>query len=145
MIEPKITPYAYKCVLIVDNTLPTGIIANISAVLSMALGKTNPEIIGKDVKDASGIIHAGITQLPIPILGASKTELRHIRERIKDMNEIENSIVDFTTLAQSCLTYEEYEKRIAETSEDELEYIGIGIIANKKTINKCTGNLKLIR
>lgn len=97
MIEPKITPYAYKCVLIVDNTLPTGIIANISAVLSMALGKTNPEIIGKDVKDASGIIHAGITQLPIPILGASKTELRHIRERIKDMNEIENSIVDFTT------------------------------------------------
>ena len=82
MIEPKITPYAYKCVLIVDNTLPTGIIANISAVLSMVpLGKTNPEIIGKDVKDASGIIHAGITQLPIPILGASKTELRHIREK----------------------------------------------------------------
>ena len=54
-------------------------------------------------------------------------------------------MVDFTTLAQSCRTYEEYTSRMAETPESDLEYIGLGIFAHKKIVNKCTGSLKLIR
>ena len=46
-----LSPLTHKCVLVVEETLPAGVIANISAVLSMTIGKEVPQIIGGDVTD----------------------------------------------------------------------------------------------
>ncbi|MEJ2419021.1 MAG: DUF2000 domain-containing protein [Exilibacterium sp.] len=35
-----------KCVIVIDQNLPVGIIANTAAVLSLSLGRLNPEMIG---------------------------------------------------------------------------------------------------
>ena len=132
-----------KCVLIVDNSLSVGEQANVAAVLAMTLGAKYSEIIGDDVYDGDDLRHPGITQLNLPVLAASKDILREIHSLAYENDEV--SLVDFTCTAQRSRTYEEYSLQIKKIAESELRYIGIGLIGNKKYINKYTGNLKSLR
>jgi len=134
-----------KCVLIIDYTQSTGIIANIASVLSISLGKSIKDIVSYDVYDKQGGKHPGITQLPIPVLGASRKTIKEIRQSLllKDYEEL--VLIDFSTIAQQSKTYEEYESSILNTEEKDIDYIGIGIYGEKKIINKVTGSLSLIR
>ena len=56
-----------KCVIVIDETLPIGIIANTSAILGITLGAKVEEIIGDNVMDKTGNSHLGIIKIPIPI------------------------------------------------------------------------------
>ena len=132
-----------KCVLIVDSSLSVGEQANVAAVLAMSIGAKHSEIIGVDVYDGDNIRHPGITQLNLPVLAASYDTLREIHSLARGNEEV--SLVDFTCAAQRSRTYEEYTWQIKKIAESELRYIGIGLIGNKKYINKYTGNLKSLR
>lgn len=132
-----------KCVVIVDSSLSVGEQANVAAVLAMSIGAKFSEIIGDDVYDGDDIRHPGITQLNLPVLAASRDTLRGIRSLACDNDEV--SLVDFTCTAQRSRTYEEYTLQIKKIAESELSYIGIGLIGNKKYINKYTGNLKSLQ
>lgn len=132
-----------KCVLIICETLPCGQQANVAAVLSMTLGVRFPEIVGDDVTDADGLKHRGITRLNLPILAASSEKLKAIRESTKE--EGDTFVVDFTEVAQMSRHYDEYKERLESLGGQDLSYIGIGLVGDKKRINKLTGNLKLLR
>lgn len=134
-----------KCVMIIDEALPLGIVSNTAAVLGMTLGKHFPDIVGTDVTDKSGIVHIGITEIPIPILKGSTELIREIRQRLCDKEFEDVTSVDFSDMAQSCKTYDEFVKKIAETEEIDLRYLGIGIFGVKKKINKLTGNIPLLK
>jgi hypothetical protein len=54
-------------------------------------------------------------------------------------------IVDFTSTAQESRSYDEYTSKLAITPGQVLRYIGIGILGDKKTVNRFSGNLKLLR
>ena len=83
-METKILSNAtHKCVLVIDNAQPTGIVANIASVLSMTLGCRVSNIVSHDVYDKQGERHLGITQLPIPILGASQEKIKELKENYK--------------------------------------------------------------
>ena len=43
-----------KCVMVIDESLPLGIIANTAAIMGITLGKKMPEVVGADVTDQSG-------------------------------------------------------------------------------------------
>lgn len=135
----------HKCVLIIDNVQPTGIVANIASVLSMTLGGKVGNIVSHDVYDKQGEKHLGITQLPIPILGATQEKIKEIRDHLISLDRKDLVLVDFSTVAQYSKTYEEYEQVMKETDNNDLHYIGIGVYAEKKIVNKSTGNLSLIR
>lgn len=133
-----------KCVMIVDESLPLGLIANTTAVLGTTLGKLNVEIVGNDVYDQENQSHRGIVQIPIPILKGDNQIIRTILERTNDyLDEVE--IIDFCDLAQSCRDYQEYIDKMKKTSEKSLRYSGICLYGNKKRINKLTGNLPLLK
>lgn len=134
----------HKCVLIIDNTQPTGVVANIASVLSMTLGSKVSNIVSHDVYDKQGEKHLGITQLPIPILGASGEKIKEIHRHFQSLGQ-NIVLVDFSTIAQQAKTYAEYEEAMSNAGEEELHYIGIGVCAEKKAVNKATGNLSLIR
>lgn len=57
-----------KCVMVVDEDLPLGLIANTAGIMGMTLGKQVPEAVGPDVIDKSGRTHMGIVTFPVPIL-----------------------------------------------------------------------------
>lgn len=134
-----------KCVLVIDSTQPTGIIANTSSVLSITLGQQLGSIIGQDVYDKQGEKHPGITQIPIPILGASPEKIKEIRRQLLRQPTEDMVIVDFSDIAQKSRTYDQYENVMRATDEDDIRYIGIAIYGDKKVINKATGNLSLIK
>lgn len=132
-----------KCVIIVDNSMTIGEQANAAAVLAMTIGAKNNMIIGADVSTLDNVSHKGITRLNLPVLTASKEVLRHIYEQASANDNV--FLVDFTSTAQMSRTYLEYSDKMSILAEKELIYIGIGIIGDKKIINKYSGSLKLLR
>lgn len=135
----------HKCVLVIDHGQPTGIVANIASVLSMTLGCKVGNIVSHDVYDKQGERHLGITQLPIPILGASQERIKELYRHFLSLGAEDLVLVDFSTIAQQARTYDEYEQALSEAEEDKLHYIGIGVCAEKKVVNKATGNLSLLK
>lgn len=141
MIKEKDT----KCVIVINEKLPLGVIANTSAILGVSLGKNIPEFVGEDAADASGKCHLGIITIPIPILKGNEEILRELREELYTEYYEDMTVVDFSDVAQSCNIYSEYLEKAAITPEIDHNYFGIAICGNKKKVNKLTGSMPLLR
>ncbi|MCC0630846.1 MULTISPECIES: DUF2000 domain-containing protein [unclassified Clostridioides] len=134
-----------KCVMVIDENLPMGIISNTAAVMGVTLGKYTPEIVGPDVVDKTGNNHLGIVAIPVPILKGNKEIIKNLRKKLYTPEFEGLTVVDFSDVAQGCNIYEEFTQKIATVQEDELQYFGIGIYGNKKQVNKLTGSMPLLR
>lgn len=134
-----------KCVMVMDEQLPLGIIANTAAIMGITLGKKMPEVVGADVCDGTGNEHLGIIEFPVPILRGNAAAIKAIRERLYEPEFSDLTVVDFSDLAQSCKTYGEFIERMRGVSEAELNYYGIAICGAKKKVNKLTGSMPLLR
>lgn len=55
------------------------------------------------------------------------------------------TVVDFSDLAQSCKNYDEFVEKMSCIPESTLRYFGIAICGAKKTVNKLTGSMPLLR
>lgn len=130
-----------KCVIVVDESLPLGLIANTAAILGITLGAKLPEVVGADVRDGGGKEHMGIIEFPVPILKASADMLSKLRLSLYEKDDLMTA--DFTDVAQSCRTYDEFIDKIG--SAEELRYFGVAICGAKKKVNRLTGSLPLLR
>ncbi|MCP6756234.1 DUF2000 domain-containing protein, partial [Klebsiella pneumoniae] len=72
----KMEVIGLKCVMILDEALSTGFLANTAAALGLSLGNHVPGLIGPDVTDSDGVFHKGITAVPIPVLAVDKDTLK---------------------------------------------------------------------
>lgn len=133
-----------RCVFIVDNTLPIGLIANTCAVLALSLGKSHPELVGHDLHDKDGDIHPGITTIVMPILSSTKENIAMIREKAKDPHD-SLQIIDVSNIAQQTKTYSDYVGLLKETSSEQLQYFGICLFGSTQLIKSLTGSLPLLR
>ena len=100
-----------KCVIVIDESLPLGIIANTAAIMGISLGKRMPEIVGDDVTDQSGNEHPGIIEFPVPILRGSSENIKKLREKLYQPEFQDLTVVDFSDLTQDCKTYNELLRR----------------------------------
>lgn len=133
-----------KCVLVIDENLPIGVIANTSAILALSLGKLIPEMVGDDFNDHDGNTRRGITTHPIPALKGNADLLRSMRVKLKDY-ESDLIVVDLFGATRTTRSYEEYIQVVQSTPEQDQEYLGIAISGSKKLVNKFTGNLGLLK
>lgn len=134
-----------KCVMILDEALPLGLIANTAAILGITLGKERPEVVGANVTDQSGREHLGIIEFPVPILKGSPEVIRTLRETLCQPDFQELTVVDFSDLTQGCKTYDEFISKMGNTSESALQYFGLALCGPKKKVNKLTGSMPLLR
>ena len=134
-----------KCVMVIDEKLPAGMIANTAAILGITLGKELPGMVGAEVTDQSCSKHLGITEFPVPILQGSPQIIRRIRERLRQPDFQDLTAVDFSDLARSCKTYEEFTEKMGRVPESDLRYLGIAICGAKKKANRLTGSIPLLR
>lgn len=59
-----------KCVMIIDERLPLGIIANTAAIMGITLGKQMPEVVGANVYDKTYLFRNIVTiQPPVRLTG----------------------------------------------------------------------------
>lgn len=134
-----------KCVMVIDESLPLGLIANTAAIMGITLGKKMPEVVGDDVTDRSGNKHLGIIEFPVPILRGSQSIIRQIREKLYQPDFQDLTVVDFSGLAQGCKTYDEFVEKMGHVPESALQYLGIAVCGAKKKVNQLTGSMPLLR
>ena len=134
-----------KCVIIIDNTLPLGLIANTAAMLGISIGKLHPEMAGEDVTDASGNTHLGISTYPISMLKGDESLLRDLRLRLFESEFAGLTVVDFSDVAQKINVYADFVQKAGETQERDHSYYGIALFGDKKKINRLTGMLPLLK
>lgn len=132
-----------KCVMVIDGSLPVGLIANTAAIMGVTLGKRMPEVVGADVRDGRGREHLGIIEFPVPVLAASPERLEELREALYRPDLQDLTVVDFSDLAQRCRTYGEFIGKMEE--EEAPRYLGLAICGEKKKINRLTGSMPLLR
>jgi len=134
-----------KCVMILDESLPLGLIANTAAIMGVTLGRQHPEVVGEDVLDRSGNPHLGIIEFPVPILKGTPETIKAVREKLFQPEFRELTVVDFSDLAQGCRTYDEFIGKMGQAPEDTLQYLGVAICGAKKKVNQLTGSMPLLR
>ena len=134
-----------KCVMVIDENLPLGIITNTAAVMGVTLGKLFPDAVGADVFDKAGKCHLGVIEFPISILKGNPVLIKELRGKLYQPEFSELTVVDFSDVAQSCKKYDEFIGKIAGVPEEALNYFGLAIYGNKKQVNKLTGSMPLLR
>lgn len=134
-----------KCVIVVDEGMELGVIANVTAILSISLGKLRPDISGSDVMDAENHRHYGLIQVPVPVLKAPAEKVAEIRNKLYGEGFEDVSCIDFTNVAQHCMTYADYTDTMGHSTREDLLYMGLAMVGNKKKVNKLTGSLGLLR
>ena len=134
-----------KCVMVIDQALPLGLIANTAAMLGVSIGKLHPEMIGADVTDATGYVHTGISTYPISMLKGDESLLKELRLRLVEPEFSSLTAVDFSDVAQKINVYADFVQKSRETPESEHHYYGIALFGDKKKVNRLTGMLPLLR
>ena len=134
-----------KCVMIINEELPIGLIANTAAVLAMSVGDKIKGIIGPDVQDKDGGMHRGITQLPIPLLKGNNQSITATRQALLKTESDDLYYVDFCDVAQKCKNYDDYIERMSEHVEGQLQYLGLAICGPDKVVKSLTGQMGLLR
>ncbi len=139
----KVTP-DFKMVIILDDTLPTGLQCNTAAVLSLTLGKKIDNLIDRDLVDGSGNIHVGLTNQPLPILKSTK---EHLKELLKQAKDLSNNmlVVDITDAAQTTKNYTDYEEKLRNMTSEKFTLLGIALAGSQKDIKSLTGSLPLLK
>ena len=132
-----------KCAIVVDRALPPGLAMNAGSVLALSIGRFTEGVVGPAVKDGSGTVHRGVTTIPVPVLVADADQVRDIVLAAQKRTDV--IAVDFTSIAQSSRTYDEYADRTAPVPTAELPYVGVAVAGPRKAVDKLTGSLPLFR
>lgn len=133
----------FKCAIVVSDELPTGLAVNAASVLSLTMGHRVEGLVGVDVQDADGVTHPGVIHIPLPILVAPREQVGAIVQTAATRDGM--FFVSFSSLAQSCRTYEEYIDKMAASPTAELASVGVGLHGPRKQVNKLVGSLPLLR
>lgn len=132
-----------KTAIVVSNELQLGLAVNAASVLSVTLGVRIANLVGDDVTDAGGRLHPGIVTAPLPVLQADRPTIARIVDVA--VREDELFAVPFSSLAQSCRTYDEYVHRMSETATSDLSIVAVALVGPKKYVNRLVGSLPLLR
>lgn len=132
-----------KVVIVLDKDLPKGLLTNAAAVLAFSVAQHLPGSVGRDLEDADGSLHPGITSLPIPILACEGHQLGGLREKAKTLAGI--GCVDFSDVAQKSKRYEEYEAFLKASKGSALRYLGLCLYGEPTSVKGLTGHLALVK
>ncbi len=134
-----------KCVLILDESLPAGVGANTAAALGLSLGSHVPGLVGPDPADASGTLHRGVTAIPLPILTTDRERLGSLYRTLLAQPLEGMTLIGFDDVAQRCLCYDDYVRRLSMTPPETIAYLGICLYGPKKRVNSLCGQFRLLR
>lgn len=135
-------PAGDKCVIVVDESLPLGLQVNAASVISTMMRHRVDGLVGPDVKDADGCPHPGVVLIPVSVLHADSARVNDVWKAAGELDIVRTG---FTSLAQSCRTYEEYIQRMSVTSTGDLRFVGVGLYGARRAVNRLAGSLPLLR
>jgi hypothetical protein len=133
---------ATKLVVVVDETLATGHAVNAAAVLGLAVGGRIQDSLGADGKDASGGEHLGLNTHPVPVVTASREQLRELRHKAAERPDL--LVVGFSEVARRARAYDDYLATLAETDGDDIDYAGVAVFGPRNRVTALTKRFPLL-
>jgi hypothetical protein len=133
----------WKWVLVIDNALPVGLMANAAACMAASVGSSVPRLIGPSTVDRSGLRHQGLPWTGCSVLGADSATLHRLRTRAETREGL--LVVDMPSAAQEARVYEEYLDTVAAADHDDLAYLAVSILGPRNRVDKLVGGLRLLR
>lgn len=131
--------YETKTSIVLRHDLLPWQIANVAAFLAGGLAGFFPEIIGEPYRDGSHRLYTPLIREPVFVLGASAAELTRTHQRAITRNL---RVAIYT--APLFATTDDVANRteVAAHETEALDLVGLGLHADRKTIDKVTGGLK---
>lgn len=133
-----------RIAIVVNPSLPLGLIANTVATIGIGIGAVEIEFGATVLTDAAGRTITTSANRPVPILQASNDAIRALL--LKTLPSPEGAlVVPFPKFARSLNVFSEYldEFRKRDLSVEEID--GVGISGPEKWVKSLTGSLKLLR
>jgi hypothetical protein len=130
-----------KVAIILDKELPPGISANAAAALAFSVSPLLPDCVGKAVPDGAGDLHAGITNIPLPVLAAGAEALAGIRQAAAGAPGLD--IIDFSEIARKSRNYADYASALRASPPERIAYLGLCVYGEDKAVRSLTGSLPL--
>jgi len=138
----KETARPQRCVIVVDSALPAGRAANAAAVLALTVGQRHPALVGEPLVDASGCAHPGLIPVGIAVLAANQDELAMVRGKAL---AAACDVVTFPAQGQQTTDYAAFRDAVATVVTEELRYVGVALIGERKPVSKAVANLGLLK
>jgi hypothetical protein len=131
-----------RLVIVVDQDLPLGHLANAVAVAGLIVGATMPQLLGAALTDADGLEHTGTYTTGLPVLRADREALTLISARAVECGL---GLCEFPAVAQTTNSYAELTALIVGTPTEKLQPAAVAVYGTRKTVNSLTGSLPLLR
>lgn len=130
--------------IIVDSSLPIGLIANTVATIGIGIGSIESGLGGTALTDAVGRTVRTSSNRPVPILQANAEVIGALLLRALPA-PTDSVIVPFPKFARNLHQFAEYlnEFPLRDLEGEIIE--GIGLAGPEKWVRSLTGNLKLLR
>jgi hypothetical protein len=132
---------AERCVIVINQDLPLGNIANAAAVLALTLGQRHPMLVGEVLADSQGQCWPGLIPIGISVLAASEEQLGAL---LQQPRAAEVDRILFPVDGQQTTNYAQFRASVANLPSSEWRLLGIALAGEKKTVRKLTAKLNLL-
>jgi hypothetical protein len=130
--------------VIVEPTLPLGLLANTVATISIGLGAAVPFLGNTLMTDAAGRGFRNSADRPVPILQASHATIGVLL--LRAVQEPQGAaVVVFPRFARSLRAYSDYRDQMPTRDPSQEAIDGLGLAGPEKRVRSLTGSLKLLR
>jgi hypothetical protein len=133
--------YETKTAIVLRRDLLPWQIANVAAFLAGGLAGFYPEIVGEPYRDASARVYTPLIREPVFVYGADSAELSRTHQRA-----ITRALRVAIYAEPLFRTADDVANRaeVAVHSTEALDLVGLGLHADRKTIDKVTAGLKFL-
>ena len=130
-----------KAAIILDETLPVGLLANAAVCIVTGLFNGEDDVLGPGI-EGKGVTFIPITKIGIPILKRGHKTFLELFQRTKDAGV---KYMVFTKEGQSTNSYEAYVERVTGKSIEEVTIVGLGVIGTPEQVKSVAGDCPLLR
>ncbi len=132
----------YKWAIVVDTTVPAGLMANAVACVAASTGALVTGLIARGGPDASGRDHPGLPWAGCTVLGGTPEEIAAVRTRAAASEGV--LVTDMPRSAQANRVYDDYLGELAGTKPEDLGVSAFSVFGPRNRVDKLVKKLALL-
>ena len=132
----------YKWAIVVDTTVPAGLMANAVACVAASTGALVTGLIARGGPDASGHDHPGLPWAGCTVLGGTPEEIAAVRTRAAASEGV--LVADMPRSAQANRVYDDYLGELAGTKPEDLGVSAFSVFGPRNRVDKLVKKLALL-
>ena len=132
----------YKWAIVVDTTVPAGLMANAVACVAASTGALVTGLIARGGPDASGHDHPGLPWAGCTVLSGTPEEIAAVRARAAASEGV--LVADMPRSAQANRVYDDYLGELAGTKPEDLGVSAFSVFGPRNRVDKLVKKLALL-